>query len=175
MGGQTGTVTPQRAPLRCPAQVRGTRIATGTLIHNSPALRFGTGCLDQRWSKPRRHCETMLGDFAAFGQLGIVFQSNSLASTDRLSLDAQGNSAAYDLPPFTTLDGAVGIGRDSRQLQLYGQNLTDTRAQLFENSAQNYAAITVNRPRTVACISATGFAAISRETARTMRAVSEHC
>jgi outer membrane receptor protein involved in Fe transport len=91
----------------------------------------------------------MLGDFAAFAQLGVVHQSNSLASTDRLSLDAQGNSNAYDLPAFTTLDGAVGFGKDGWQVELYGQNLSDTRAQLFENSAQYYTAITVNRPRTL--------------------------
>jgi iron complex outermembrane receptor protein len=34
-------------------------------------------------------------------------------------------------------------------VQLYGQNLTDTRAQLFANYAQFYKAVTVNRPRTI--------------------------
>ena len=78
-----------------------------------------------------------------------MHQSNSLASTDRLSLNGQGNYVAYDLPGFSTIDGAVGFGKGAWQLQLYGQNLSDTRAQLFENSDQYYTAITVNRPRTV--------------------------
>ena len=34
-------------------------------------------------------------------------------------------------------------------MQLYGQNLTDTRAQLFANYGQYYKAITVSRPRTI--------------------------
>ncbi len=100
-------------------------------------------------SNLRSRYERMLGEFLAFAQLGVVTQFNSLASTDRPSLDAQGHSIAYDLPPFTTLDGAVGISKDGWQVQLYGQNLSDTRAQLFESSNQFYTAITVNRPRTV--------------------------
>jgi hypothetical protein len=35
------------------------------------------------------------------------------------------------------------------KVQLYGQNLADKRAQLFESASQSYTAITVNRPRTV--------------------------
>lgn len=97
----------------------------------------------------RLRYERVLGDFSAFAQLGVVNQSNSLASTDRLSLDAQGHSIAYDLPPFTTFDGAVGLSKDGWQVQLYGQNLADKRAQLFESASQSYTAITVNRPRTV--------------------------
>jgi outer membrane receptor protein involved in Fe transport len=111
----------------------------GSPLAGAPAIR---GNLRLRY-------EWMLGDFAAFAQLGVVNQSNSLASTDRLSLDAQGHSIAYDLPPFITLDGAVGFSKDRWQVQLYGQNLSDTRAQLFESSSQYYTAITVNRPRTV--------------------------
>jgi iron complex outermembrane receptor protein len=116
-----------------PAGTLGSPLAGAPTIRGNLRLRY----------------ERMLGDFAAFTQLGIVYQSSSLASTDRLSLDAQGNSAAYELPAFTTLDGAVGFSKNAWQVQLYGQNLTDTHAQLFENSSQFYTAITVNRPRTV--------------------------
>ena len=34
-------------------------------------------------------------------------------------------------------------------MQLYAENLTDTRAQLYANYTQWYKAITVNRPRTI--------------------------
>jgi outer membrane receptor protein involved in Fe transport len=110
----------------------------GSSLAGAPAIR-GNLRLRYEWS---------FGDFAAFAQFGVVHQSNSLASTDRLSLDSQGNSVAYNLPAWTTFDGAVGIGKDAWQVQLYGQNLSDTRAQLFENSSQYYTAITVNRPLT---------------------------
>jgi outer membrane receptor protein involved in Fe transport len=69
--------------------------------------------------------------------------------TDRLGLDLAGNFVAYDLPPFTTYDGALGMGKDAWLVQLYGENLTDTRAELYANFSLNYKATTVNRPRTV--------------------------
>ena len=62
-----------------------------------------------------------------------MHQSHSLSTTDQLTLDLQGNSVAYDLPAFTTYDAALGVGRDAWLVQLYGENLTDTRAELFAN------------------------------------------
>jgi outer membrane receptor protein involved in Fe transport len=85
----------------------------------------------------------------AFGEIGLVHQSHSLSTTDQLTHDLQGNSTAYDLPAFTSLDGAVGVGKAAWLMQLYGVNLTDSRAQLFANYGQYYKAITVNRPRTI--------------------------
>jgi iron complex outermembrane recepter protein len=90
-----------------------------------------------------------LGAYEAFAQIGAVHQAHSLASTDRITLDLQGNSIAYDLPAFTTFDGALGIGRDRWRLQLYALNLTDTRAQLYANYSQWFKAVTVSRPRTL--------------------------
>jgi outer membrane receptor protein involved in Fe transport len=86
--------------------------------------------------------------YAPFAQIDAVHQSHSFAETNSLQLDLQGNSTAYDLPAFTTFDGALGVGKGTWLAQLYGQNLTDTRAQLYANYWQWYKAITVNRPRT---------------------------
>jgi hypothetical protein len=97
----------------------------------------------------RARYEVALNGYNAFAQIGAVHQSQSLASTDRLTLDLQGNSFAYDLPPFTTYDGALGVGTDAWLVQLYGENLTDTRAELYANYNLFYKAITVNRPRTI--------------------------
>ena len=41
------------------------------------------------------------------------------------------------------------MGKDGWLLELYGQNLTDTRAELYANYNQFYKGITVNRPRTI--------------------------
>ena len=87
--------------------------------------------------------------YDAFVQLGAVHQSHALSTTDKLALDPQGHSTAYDLPAFTTLDGAIGTGKDAWTVQLYAENLTDTRAELYGNYAEFYKAITVNRPRTI--------------------------
>jgi iron complex outermembrane recepter protein len=87
--------------------------------------------------------------YDAFAQIGAVHQSHSLASTAQLSFDLQGKSTAYDLPAFTAYDGALGVGKDGWLVQLYGENLTDKRAELYANYAQFYKAITVSRPRTI--------------------------
>jgi len=97
----------------------------------------------------RARYDLVLDGYEAFGQLGAAYQSHSLATTDQLTHDLQGNSTAYDLPAFTTLDGALGVGKSAWLVQLYAENLTDTRAQLFANYAQYYKAVTVNRPRTI--------------------------
>jgi iron complex outermembrane receptor protein len=97
----------------------------------------------------RARYEFPFRDYQAFAQIDAVHQSHSLATTDRLSLDLQGNSVAYDLPAFTAYDGAVGVGKDAWRVQAYGENLTDTRAQLYANYAEWYKAVTVSRPRTI--------------------------
>jgi iron complex outermembrane receptor protein len=97
----------------------------------------------------RARYEFTLDGYGAFAQIGAVHQSHSLSTTDQFTLDLQNHSTAYDLPPFTTYDGALGVGKDAWLVQIYGENLTDTRAQLFANYAQFYKGITVNRPRTI--------------------------
>ena len=97
----------------------------------------------------RARYEFTFNGYDAFAQIDAVHQSHSHATTDQLSLDLQRNSIAYDLPAFTTYDGAFGIGKDAWLLQVYGENLTDTRAQLYANYTQWYKAITVSRPRTI--------------------------
>jgi len=80
---------------------------------------------------------------------GCSNQSHSLATTGQIARDLQGNSTAYDLPAFTTYNGVLGVGKDAWLVQVYGENLTDTRAELYANYAQWYKAITVSRPRTI--------------------------
>ena len=96
----------------------------------------------------RARYEFAFNGYDAFAQIGAVHQSHSLATTNQLS-DPQGNSTAYDLRAFTTYDGALGFGKDAWLVQAYGENLTDTRAELFANYAQWYKAVTVSRPRTI--------------------------
>jgi iron complex outermembrane receptor protein len=98
----------------------------------------------------RARYEFALNSFGAFAQVGAMHQSHSLATTDQLAFDLQHNSTAYDLPAFTTLDGALGAGKDAWLVQVSGENLADTRAALFANYSQLYKAVTVSRPRTIA-------------------------
>ena len=97
----------------------------------------------------RARYEFALNSYGAFAQIDAVHQAHSHATTDQLSLDLQRNSIAYDLPAFTTYDGALGVGKDAWLVQVYGENLTDMRAELYANYAQWYKAVTVSRPRTI--------------------------
>ena len=87
--------------------------------------------------------------YNTFVQVAGAHQSHSWSTTDRLTLDSQGNSVYYDLPGFTTYDAALGAARGGWTAQLYAENLTDTQADLFTNYHQFYKAITVSRPRTL--------------------------
>jgi len=97
----------------------------------------------------RARYEFAFNGYEAFAQIGAVHQSHSLSTTFQLSRDLQGHPVLYDLPAFTTFGAALGITKDTWLVQLYGENLTDTRAHLYASYTQYYKAITVNRPRTI--------------------------
>jgi iron complex outermembrane recepter protein len=53
----------------------------------------------------------------------------------------------YELAPYTTYDAAAGVAKGAWEVEFYGQNLTDTRAQLFISSGSYVPLTTINRPR----------------------------
>jgi outer membrane receptor protein involved in Fe transport len=88
----------------------------------------------------RARYEFLLGDFKSFAQIGGTHQSHSYSAT--------GNIQTYEQAGFTTYDASMGVEKDAWTAQVYVQNLTDTRANLFENGNQFVTAETINRPRT---------------------------
>ncbi len=88
----------------------------------------------------RARYDFALGDYKAFWQVGGTHQAHSYSAT--------GNIQTYDQAGFTTYDASLGVDKDAWTAQLYMQNLTDTRANLFENGNQFVTAQTINRPRT---------------------------
>jgi iron complex outermembrane recepter protein len=121
----------------------------GTVINPAGTLGSPLAAAPQFQGHLRLHYDYLLNGYMSFAQVGAMHQSSSLASTDQLSTDLQGQSIAYVLPAFTTYDGALGVRRDNWVAQLYGVNLSDTRAQLYANYRQDYKAVTISRPRTV--------------------------
>ena len=53
----------------------------------------------------------------------------------------------YEQPGYTLFDGSIGVTKDSWDVQLYGQNLTDKNASTFTSSAQFIRAEVPVRPR----------------------------
>jgi iron complex outermembrane recepter protein len=113
--------------------------ALGSPLAQSPPFQ---GNLRIRYEFP-------LGDYQAFVQAGVARQGGSYASTDHLTTTLQGASVAFYDPGFTTYDASAGFSRDAWAVQFYGENLTDTRGNLFSTYNDFVKAVTVNRPRTL--------------------------
>ncbi len=84
--------------------------------------------------------EWTVGSYNAFAQAAGTHQAHSYSAT--------GNIQTYDQPGFSTYDAALGAAKDAWTAQFYMQNVTNTRADLFENGNQFVTAETINRPRT---------------------------
>jgi outer membrane receptor protein involved in Fe transport len=88
----------------------------------------------------RARYDFSIQEYKAFWQIGGSHQAHSYSAT--------GNIQTYDQAGFTTYDASLGTGKEAWTAQLYMQNLTNTRANLFENGNQFITAETINRPRT---------------------------
>jgi iron complex outermembrane recepter protein len=82
-----------------------------------------------------------LNDYNVFVQAGGQHQAHSYSAT--------GNVEGFDQSAYTTYDASLGVAKNAWSVQVIGQNLTDTRADLFTNSTLFIKAVSVNRPRTV--------------------------
>lgn len=128
-----GALRVENRPFSNPAGTLGSPLAGSPAFQGNIRVRY----------------EFAVNRYQAFAQIAAVHQSHSRSTTNTLTPDLQGGSTAYELPAFTTYDGTIGITVGGWLVQIYGENLTDTRAQLYANYAQFYKAITVNRPRTI--------------------------
>ena len=81
-----------------------------------------------------------IGDKSAHAQLVVAHTDEQFSS---IILANRFKQASYD-----TLDGSFGITADTWGVELFAENLTDERAQLFINSLDTDLRITTNRPRT---------------------------
>jgi iron complex outermembrane receptor protein len=86
-------------------------------------------------------------EYNAFWQIGGQHQAHSISATSRTDVPNQ-PGYAYDEPGFSTYDANAGVAKDAWMVMLYGENLTNTQADLYENPNQFVDAKTVNRPRT---------------------------
>jgi outer membrane receptor protein involved in Fe transport len=113
--------------------------ALGSPLAQSPPFQ---GSLRVRYEAP-------FGDYHGFVQVGASHQGGSYASTDQLTKTLQGESVAFYDAGFTTYDASIGVSRNAWQVQLYGQNLTDSDGATFSNYNDFVKATTITRPRTI--------------------------
>lgn len=95
------------------------------------------------------HYEHPLRAVQAYVQGKFSYQSHSLSAIGLPSFDLLGNSTSYELPAFSVAGAAIGVRSQAWSTELYGENLSDRRAQLYANYGQFYKAVMVNRPRTI--------------------------
>ncbi|HEX7060921.1 MAG TPA: TonB-dependent receptor [Woeseiaceae bacterium] len=88
----------------------------------------------------RGRYQWMMGEYDPYAQLVYAFTDEQFSS---IVLDNR-----YLQDSYATLDGALGVQRDNLTVELFAENLTDERAELFINSLDTDLRITTNRPRT---------------------------
>ncbi|WP_444922546.1 TonB-dependent receptor [Microbulbifer sp. CnH-101-G] len=91
----------------------------------------------------RARYEWDLASFGAYWQAGVSYSDEAWSSividpNDRFKQDS-----------YTTVDASLGLREEHWGAELYVENLTDERAELFINTLDNSKRITTNRPRTV--------------------------
>ena len=81
------------------------------------------------------------GEYEAYWQGALQYAGSSYSSVvvaDRRKQDS-----------YTTADLSLGVNKDSWGAELFVENLTDERAELFHNVQDDIPRITTNRPRTI--------------------------
>src|SRR5690606_19955004 len=82
-----------------------------------------------------------MGNYDPYAQLVYAYtddQFSSIVVHNRFPQDS-----------YNTVDAALGVGMENFTVELFGENLTDERAELFVNSLDTDLRITTNRPRTL--------------------------
>jgi outer membrane receptor protein involved in Fe transport len=79
--------------------------------------------------------------YNAYAQAAVQYADTSYSSLIAAEREKQDS--------YTTLDAAVGVAKDAWKTELFIENLTDERADLFINTQDEIRRTATNRPRTV--------------------------
>jgi iron complex outermembrane receptor protein len=108
----------------------------GSALANSPPFEANL----------RARYDWAMWDYQAFVQFGGQHQAHSLSRAGNVD-NTTSSLHTYDMPGFSTYDGALGVSKDAWTAQLYGQNLFNSNASQFTTYSQWVEARTVVRPR----------------------------
>jgi iron complex outermembrane recepter protein len=86
-------------------------------------------------------------DYAGYWQVGAQHTAHSYSS---VITQGQFESPRQNQDPYTTYDASLGTTKGPWNVEFFGQNLSDTRAQLYVNDGfTSVHLVTPNRPRTL--------------------------
>jgi outer membrane receptor protein involved in Fe transport len=108
----------------------------GSPLANAPPFQ---GNIRARYQVP-------FGEYLGYGQIGAQHSAGSYSSIITVGTFAPWRQY---LEQYTTYDAALGVTKDAWGLELYGVNLSDTRAQIYYSNQDYVHLITTNRPRTI--------------------------
>jgi iron complex outermembrane receptor protein len=121
-------------------------VSQGTVISLFPTRGIGSPLANAPpfQGNLRLRYELPILDYVWHAQAGMQHTDHSYADVITVGTVAPPD---YELAPYTTYDASLGVAKDAWTAEFYGQNLTDTRAQLFISSASFQTLTTTNRPR----------------------------
>ena len=95
----------------------------------------------------RLRYEFAVREYAGYWQVGAQHTAHSYSS---VITQGQFESPRQNQDPYTTYDASLGASKGPWNVELFGQNLSDTRAQLYVNDGfTSVHLVTPNRPRTL--------------------------
>jgi outer membrane receptor protein involved in Fe transport len=110
---------------------------------NAPELQYSL----------RARYEWLISDYDAFVQVGVTHTDESFTQASANPSISEGGvnttRLRFENPAYTAYDAAIGVGKDSWAVHLFGQNLSDENVSLFTNTGQFVVAETVLRPRVI--------------------------
>ncbi|WP_084396893.1 TonB-dependent receptor [Henriciella aquimarina] len=89
----------------------------------------------------RARYEWMVGEYDVYAQGGFQYAGKSYSSLIQEIREEQDS--------YITADAAVGFGKEQWRAELFVENLTDERTELFINEQDDIRRITTSRPRTI--------------------------
>jgi outer membrane receptor protein involved in Fe transport len=121
-------------------------VDNGTVISLFPTRGAGSPLADAPpvQANLRLRYEAPLFDYTWHVQAGAQYTDHSYADVIDIGTIAPPD---YLLASYITYDAAAGIAKDAWSLEWFGQNLSDTRAQLYISSSSFQTLTTTNRPR----------------------------
>jgi outer membrane receptor protein involved in Fe transport len=116
----------------------------GSPSANSPPQQYN-GRLRYQWP---------VEGYQAFVQVGATHTSHSFTQSSANPALSQGGNVSttqlrFENPAYTEYDASAGVAKDAWNVQLYGQNLTDSNASTYTSTNQFVIAQTILRPRVV--------------------------
>jgi iron complex outermembrane recepter protein len=116
----------------------------GSPTANSPPIQFSL----------RARYDWTVDSYNAYAQLGASHTGQSFTQAGaNPSISANGainsNSLRFEDPAYTTYDASCGVAKNAWHVRAYAQNLSNSHASVFTNSAQFVVAETPLRPRVI--------------------------